>query len=98
MKTRRGQVHAPVAGMEEIEQEMKHRAQYEAAVAPVAPIEIDVSAQAPAPIQVRTISLHSYLVSRGITNEVELDMMRAHAKGVTRATATGWAQIFANYK
>jgi hypothetical protein len=99
MRTRKGQIHSPVAGMQEIREEMSHRAQYEGTKVQAPADETKNSDEVTSvPVVVRTISLHSYLVSRGVTNEVELDMMRAHAKGVVRATAAGWAQIYADYK
>jgi hypothetical protein len=99
MRTRKGQIHSPVAGMQEIREEMSHRAQYEGTKVQI-PVEEAKNADEAVftPLIVKKISLDSYLIGRGVTNHVELDMMRAHAKGVVRATAAGWAQIYADYK
>ena len=99
MRTRKGQIHSPVAGMQEIREEMSHRAQYEGTKVQAPADEAKNSEEAtPVPVVVKKISIDSYLIGRGVTNPVELDMMRAHAKGVVRATAAGWAQIYADYK
>lgn len=99
MRTRKGQIHSPVAGMQEIREEMSHRAMYEGTKVQAPVDEAKNSDEVvPVPVVIRKISLDSYLIGRGVTNPVELDMMRAHAKGVVRATAAGWAQIYADYK